>query len=146
LGPDYVSASLAAGQAAVVAALVADGPVPPGFSADLVRATREALLRKRAGEVAHMWPLLAASFGTQWTARFAEWAAGRPPAGSLRDGWDLARSLGSSLAPLGSVELATREARWRYDGTRAPRRRRIPAVVRVNGARAVQVLGRVHAR
>jgi len=137
---------LASRQAAVVAALVADAPVPPGFSADLVRATRAALLRKRAGEVAHVWPLLAASLGPQWTAKFAEWAGGRAPNGSLRDGWDFARSLGSSLGPLASAELAMREAGWRYDGTRAPRRRRFPAVATVNGARAIQLFGRISTR
>jgi hypothetical protein len=134
--------TLASRQAAVVATLVADGPVPPGFQADLVRATREALLRKRAGEVAHVWPLLAASLSPQWTATFVEWAAGRPPDGSLRDGWDLARSLGPSLGSLASGELAVREARWHYDGEHPPRRRRFPAVVTVNGVRAIHLFGR----
>jgi hypothetical protein len=135
---------LAARQAAVVAALVAGGPIPSGFHADLVRATRQALLRKRAGEVAHTWPLLAASFGPQWIKTFAEWAAARPPGGSLRDGWDFARSRGASLNPVASAELAVREARWRYDGVNPPRRRRFPALATVNGVRAIQFFGRTY--
>lgn len=123
-------------QAALVAALVAGAPLPPGFDPALVGAAREALLRKRAGDVARMWPALAASFaarrpvragspGPEWPAPFVAWAAGRPPAGALRDGWDFARTLAAQRALSGAAgrELADREARWRYDGTSAPRPR-----------------------
>jgi hypothetical protein len=82
--------SLAEDQEDLVAALVAGGPVPPGFDAVLVAAAREALLRKRSGEVAAVWPWLAASLGPQWTVEFGRWAAGRPPNGALRDGLDFA--------------------------------------------------------
>ncbi|MGW5669219.1 hypothetical protein, partial [Micromonospora sp. NPDC003776] len=110
-----------------------------------VAAARQALLRKRAGEVARHWPLLAAGVGPAWAATFAGWAAGRPSNGSLRDGWDLARHLRDQggLPPLGAEELATRDATARYDGRTAPRPRRLPAVARTGGAVAVQVAGRV---
>ncbi len=136
---------LAARQAALVAALVAGGPPPPGFDADRLAVAREALLRKRAGEVAAAWPLLAAAFGTGWPARFAGWATGRPPAGSLRDGWDLARELAAAgeLPATAAPELAEREAGWHYDGAGPPRRRRGPALRRVAGVAALQVAGRV---
>ncbi|MEV4200691.1 hypothetical protein [Micromonospora globbae] len=136
---------LAARQAELVAALVAGGPVPPGFAPAPLAAARTALLRKRAGEVARHWPLLAASFGSDWTATFAGWAAGRPTQGSLRDGWDLARALRErgTLPPLGAEELALREAGARYDGRRPPRPRRLPSLGRAGGAVAVQVAGRV---
>ncbi|WP_410815119.1 hypothetical protein [Micromonospora sp. 067-2] len=136
---------LAQRQAELVAALVAGGPPPAGFAPAALAATRAALLRKRAGEVARHWPLLAAGLGTGWLSTFAGWAAGRPTAGSLRDGWDLARSLHArgALPPVGAEELATREARLRYDGRRAPRPRRLPAVARAGGAVAVQITGRV---
>ncbi|MGR6320944.1 hypothetical protein Q2K19_21045 [Micromonospora soli] len=136
---------LAARQAALVAALVAGGPLPPGFAPAPVAAARRALLRKRAGDVARHWPLLAAGLGVGWPATFTGWAAGRPTNGSLRDGWDLARELRDrgSLPPLGAEELATREATARYDGRTAPRPRRLPAVARAGDAVAVQVAGRV---
>ncbi|GHJ06815.1 hypothetical protein TPA0907_11820 [Micromonospora humidisoli] len=136
---------LAARQAALVAALVAGAPLPAGFAADRVDAARRALLRKRAGEVARHWPLLAAGLGDAWPATFAGWAAGRPTAGSLRDGWDLARALRDrgTLPPLGEQELAAREAAHRYDGRHPPRRRRLPALARSGDAVALQLAGRV---
>ncbi|PZF87616.1 hypothetical protein C1I99_27390 [Micromonospora deserti] len=136
---------MAARQAELVAALVAGGPVPPGFAPAPLAAARAALLRKRAGDVARQWPLLAAGLGADWPGIFAGWAARRPTAGSLRDGWDLARELRErgALPPLGAEELAVREATERYDGRRAPRRRRWPAWGRAGGAVAVQFAGRV---
>ncbi|MFE9960263.1 hypothetical protein [Micromonospora sp. NPDC005299] len=136
---------LAARQAALVAALVAGGPLPPGFAAAPVEAARRALLRKRAGDVARHWPLLAAGIGDAWPATFAGWAAGHPTNGSLRDGWDLARELRDrgTLPPLGAEELAVREAASRYNGRSAPRPRRLPAVTRAGGAVAAQLAGRV---
>ncbi|MFI7605293.1 hypothetical protein ACIBTV_09220 [Micromonospora sp. NPDC049366] len=136
---------LAARQAELVAALVAGGPDPAGFAPAPLAAARAALLRKRAGDVARHWPLLAAALGADWPATFATWAAARPTGGSLRDGWDLARALRErgGLPPLASEELATREASARYDGRRSPRPRRLPALGRAGGAVAVQVAGRV---
>lgn len=136
---------LATRQTELVAALVAGGPLPPGFAPGPVEAARRALLRKRGGEVARHWPLLAAGLGAAWPATFAEWAAGRPTNGSLRDGWELARALRArgTLPPLGAEELAAREAASRYDGRSAPRPRRLPAVGRAGGAVAMQLAGRV---
>ncbi|MEW2332041.1 hypothetical protein AB0880_30105 [Micromonospora chersina] len=147
-GGDHLRApggDLAARQAELVAALVAGGPLPAGFAPAPVEAARRALLRKRAGDVARHWPLLAAGLGDAWPATFAGWAGGRPTNGSLRDGWDLARELRDrgTLPPLGAEELAAREAATRYDGRSAPRPRRLPAVVRAGGAVAAQLAGRV---
>jgi hypothetical protein len=114
--------SLADRQRALVDALVAGAPVPPGFDSRLIGVAREALLRKRAGDVARHWPLLAASLGSEWFATFASWAATRPTNGSLRDGWDLARTL-RPLDNAAAVELRLREAHFRYDGQSAPRPR-----------------------
>ncbi|MGK5676637.1 hypothetical protein ACSNOB_27810 [Micromonospora sp. URMC 106] len=140
-----MSGDLAARQAELVAALVAGGPLPPGFDPTALTAARAALLRKRAGDVARHWPLLAAGLGADWPATFARWAAGRPTGGSLRDGWDLARDLRDrgALPPLGAEELAAREATDRYDGHGPPRPRRLPGWGRAGGAVAVQVAGRV---
>jgi hypothetical protein len=87
---------LAAGQAALVRALVGGGPVPGGFDPDRVRATSTALDRKRAREVARAWPVLAAELGEEFTGRFLAFAAGRPPparGGALADGLAFARAL-----------------------------------------------------
>lgn len=123
-------ADLAARQAALVAALVAGGPPPPGFDTVRLDATRRALLRKRAGLAAGAWPLLAASLGAQWQSAFARQHDGHESGGALRDGWDLARALrdGGGLAPAAAEELAAYEAEWRYDGRSAPRRRRFGRV------------------
>jgi hypothetical protein len=133
--------SLAERQAALVAALVAGAAPPPGFDPVRVQATAEALLRKRAGEVGERWPWLRLQFGPQWNNTFADWARGRPPRGSLRDGFDFARQ--SSLTGLAAVELAMVEARYRYDGVNPPRLRRAPAVRRFPGGLVVQAAGRV---
>jgi hypothetical protein len=133
---------LAAQQAALIQALVAGGPPPPGFDPARVDAIRAALLRKRSGEVAAVWPVLAATYGPQWNVDFGRWAAGRPPVGALRDGWDFARSR-PSLSKPAAEELAVREVTWRYDGGSAPRRRRTPAVRGCHGVLLVQAGGRV---
>ncbi|WP_316689101.1 hypothetical protein [Pseudonocardia sp. H11422] len=113
---------LAARQAELVAALVAGGPLPAGFDAGRVAVARRALLRKPAGEAARVWPLLAASLGPAWPGTFAAHADGHPPAGALRDGWDLARALraGGEPGDGGAAELAEREVGRRYDGVRPP--------------------------
>ncbi|MFD1236157.1 hypothetical protein ACFQ34_22935, partial [Pseudonocardia benzenivorans] len=67
-----MSAGLAARQAALVDALVAGAPVPDGFDPVRLATTRRALLRKRAGEAARHWPLLAAALGPGWPAAVAE--------------------------------------------------------------------------
>ncbi|GAB3154211.1 hypothetical protein GCM10027290_48300 [Micromonospora sonneratiae] len=136
---------LATRQAELVATLVSGAPVPAGFDPRLVAVARTALLRKRAGDVARHWPLLAAGLGDRWLPTFAQWAATRPTQGSLRDGWDLARTLAAD-APLpgpAAEELAVREAGWSYDGSNAPRRRRLPVVRRADGGIVVQVAGRI---
>ena len=112
---------LAAAQQALVEALVAGGPLPPGFDAERVGAARRALLRKRAGEVAAAWPLLAAGLGADFYPRFTAWAAARPPEGSRTAGLAFARTLRDQgeLPPLAAPELAARE-------TPQPRRSRWP--------------------
>ena len=125
-----------------MAALVNDGPVPHGFDRQRVAAARKALLRKRAGLVARIWPMLAAE--CRWPDWFTEWADGRPPQGALRDGFDFARHLRAQgrLTPVSAVELAEHEVLWRYAGRHPPRRRRLPALRRAGDTWLVQVLGR----
>ncbi|MGW0436053.1 hypothetical protein ACWDV4_26340 [Micromonospora sp. NPDC003197] len=145
-GPaDASRPGLAARQAELVATLVSGAAVPPGFDPRLIGVARDALLRKRAGDVARYWPLLAAGLADQWRPTFDRWAATRPTQGSLRDGWDLARTLAAEgpLPVPAAEELAIREAGWRYDGHTAPRPRRLPAVRRVADAVVVQFAGRI---
>ncbi|WP_206664139.1 hypothetical protein [Thermomonospora catenispora] len=140
---DGAREALAAAQEALVAALVAGGPVPSGFDPDLLGAASRALLSKRAGEVARAWPALAASFGPRWGERFARWAEGRPPRGPWRDGWDFARAHRDALDPAAARELALAEARWRYDGNGEPRPRRFALRRIPGGGVAVIVSGRL---
>jgi len=58
------AADTTAGLAARQAELVAGGPVPSGFDPGRLAVARRAMLRKRAGEAAAAWPLLAASLGS----------------------------------------------------------------------------------
>ena len=133
---------LATRQAELVAALVAGAPDPAGFDRERLAVARRALVRKRAGEVAAVWPLLAASLGPRWHSTVAAHVAGRPPAGALRDGWQLARDLSrcGGLSDAAAVELAEREVTLHHDG----RRRRLPAARRCGGGVVVQIGGRVH--
>lgn len=137
--------SLADRQAALVAALTGGSRVPAGFDARLVQVARVALLRKRAGEVAKQWPMLAAGLGARWTPVFTGWAAARATEGSLRDGWDLARELHGrgELPASAGEELATREATLRYDGRSAPAPRHAPALRRAAGSTVAQFFGTV---
>jgi hypothetical protein len=132
---------LARRQAELVRALVAGTPTPEGFREPDVSATRTALLRKRAGEVARTWPALAAAVGRDWPQVFAGWADGRQPQGSLRDGWDYARAYPPAGAA--ALELAIREATWAYDGSSAPRPRRGLTIRRVGRVLILRWRGRV---
>jgi hypothetical protein len=131
---------LAARQAELVAALVAGGSVPTGFDTVRLDATRRALLRKRAGEAAKAWPLLAASFGAEWPRAFAAHRVDHEPVGAQRDGWDVARALHrrGELGAGAAAELAERDAAFSYDGHTDPRPRRM---VRVHRSLA-RLLGR----
>jgi hypothetical protein len=107
---------LAAEQAGLVRALVGGGPVPGGFDPDRVAATAAALARKRAREVARVWPVLAADLGEGFTARFVADAARRPPparGGTLADGLAFARALARQgrLSPNARVEAMLAAAR-----------------------------------
>jgi hypothetical protein len=121
-------ATLADRQAALVAALVAGAPDPAGFDTALLDATRRALLRKRAGEAARHWPVLAASFGPRWYAEFALRHAGHEPGGGLRDGWDVALAHRTDLTADAVRELGDHAAQWRYDGRSTPQRRRLGGI------------------
>ena len=77
--------TLAERQSALVSALVSGGPPPPGFDVDRLKATENALLRKRCGEAARRLPQVRAQLGTRFDDAFVAWARGRAPAGSSYD-------------------------------------------------------------
>jgi hypothetical protein len=124
-----------------------DSPVagaPPGFDGDRLAVTRRALLHRRAGAAAAVWPRLAASLGPDWLGLFTASAGDRPPPGALVDGWELARALHrrGELGDAAAVELAEREVALYYDGRNPPRRRRAPALRRAGRRVLVHVAGR----
>jgi hypothetical protein len=103
--------ALAARQAALVRALVADGPTPAGFDVARVRATSMSLRRKRARVVAHAWPALRSV--PDYESRYAGWALGRAPGSATEDGVAFAATLGRECPAAVGVELvAARRRRW----------------------------------
>lgn len=130
-------ASLAEQQAALVAALTGNGPVPAGFDVDRVQAAADALAAKRARAVAQAWPGLRAMLGNTLRARFATYAATTPlPAwgGPLVDGRRFVAALArdTALSPDVALQALACDQHWRLtaDGATARRWPRI-AVLRV---------------
>jgi hypothetical protein len=93
---------LAEQQRAVVRALVAGGPTPPGFDARRIELTRASLLRKRARGVAAHWPALGAT--PDFQRRFIQWAGKRPPESGHAEGLAFGRDWGRDLPPAARVE------------------------------------------
>lgn len=139
---------LAARQQAVVAALTGTDPTPSGFNDTHVDAARRALLRKRAGELHYVWPLLSAALGPQIFPLFAEFAASRPTRGLRTDGFDFACWLDERgrLPLAGALELAEARIHWVfYDDGRPPQPNRSAlATASFPGGRLVRVGRRVH--
>lgn len=69
---------LAAQQTALLAALVADGPTPPGFDPDRVRVQARALAAKRRDSALRALPELATALGPRWPGEFMAWALVHP--------------------------------------------------------------------
>lgn len=77
--------SLAARQEALVRALVAGGELPPGFDTEDAAVVSAALIRKRAGEVAHHLPVVRHTLGDRYLELFTAWATERPKTSSQAD-------------------------------------------------------------
>ncbi|GAB2523225.1 hypothetical protein [Nocardia heshunensis] len=86
--------SLAQRQAELVRALVAGAAAPAGFDAGDLAATTHGLLHKRAEEVRRRFPLLAHAVGSDFVARYVEWARTRPKTSTPEDAAAFARALG----------------------------------------------------
>lgn len=85
-------------QSQLVTALMADGPLPPGFDPDDCESTARSLLAKRYRLVQLAWPGLIDALGTHATELFAEFAKQSPlpiESQGRRDGYYFARWLPS---------------------------------------------------
>lgn len=69
---------LAAAQAELLRALLADGPVPPGFDAERIAVERRALLAKRRGVTAMLGPEVANELGDRFRPLFDAYATTHP--------------------------------------------------------------------
>ncbi|EWC61685.1 hypothetical protein UO65_3043 [Actinokineospora spheciospongiae] len=96
---------LAARQAELLAALLADGPAPAGFDAEALRVEADALLAKRRRVVALIDPEVAESCGEDFAPLFAEYARGNP----RRDG---SRAREDAAAFAAWVEARRPKRRW----------------------------------
>ncbi|HTI25617.1 MAG TPA: hypothetical protein VL652_31805 [Kutzneria sp.] len=75
---------LAAQQAALLRALLADGPLPAGFDSGRLRAQADALLSKRRRVIWHLRPDLAAELGDRFAPLFADYALVHPKTVQVR--------------------------------------------------------------
>lgn len=100
---------LADRQAALLRALVADGPTPAGFDADRIAVTARGLRRKRARVVAHVYPALRAL--PDFESRYADWAERRVPGSAADDGADFALALGPELPMAVAAQLVAARRR-----------------------------------
>jgi hypothetical protein len=112
-------ADLAARQAALLAALTADGPCPEGFDPARLRAQAEALRAKRRRVVAALRPDLPPLLGERFGALFEEYARARP----RRTGTgarDDAAAFAGWLAERDEVTARRRRWSWRRRARRFP--------------------------
>lgn len=83
-GTDAARQRLAAAQAALLGALVADAPAPEGFDRDRLRVQARALAAKRVSVVAKVAPELPDILGGGFRPAFLSYARGRPMTGGHR--------------------------------------------------------------
>lgn len=101
---------LAAAQAELLRALLADGAVPAGFDEDRVRVEKRALLNKRRGIVAMLRPDVAAELDERFRPLFDAYAKSHPKEVGTRFREDAARFAEWAVA---RGELAPpRKKRW----------------------------------
>jgi hypothetical protein len=77
---------LAARQAELLKALLADGPAPSGFDASRLRVEANVLRRKHGRVLAYQRPELAEALGERFGPLFAEFNASRPKRDTERSG------------------------------------------------------------
>ncbi|MGK8557618.1 hypothetical protein [Nocardia gipuzkoensis] len=105
--------TLAERQAALVRALVTGAAVPAGFDADAVGAAADAVLSKRAGEVARRFPLLVHACDGDFTAAFRTWAREHPKTTTPADAAAFAAATGIIGAPNRAEAGGDSASQWR---------------------------------
>ncbi|UQX88391.1 hypothetical protein M6D93_19235 [Jatrophihabitans telluris] len=149
---------LAARQAELVRAIVTGGPVPSGVDPYRVQVAAEALLHKRAADVARHWPALLASPARRHEYR--QWASTRPKLSSFADGLLFARHLfeephgrarpashppGPDTDERAALELAVARLSWRIGAGEVVRPRRWVGLARSRvGTVRVLAVGSAH--
>ncbi|MFF8612949.1 DUF692 domain-containing protein [Streptomyces sp. NPDC015350] len=117
---DGVRDRLAGAQSALLRALVAGDPAPPGFDPHRLGVQSRALAAKRAGVVAKVAPELPEILGTGYRPAFLAYAESRPmSAGYRRDALDFAESL--LIAGRPADDAARRELTHWWQDRAAPR-------------------------
>ncbi|MFF8710683.1 DUF692 domain-containing protein [Streptomyces sp. NPDC015184] len=117
---DGVRDRLAGAQSALLRALVAGDPAPPGFDAHRLGVQSRALAAKRAGVVAKVAPELPEILGAGYRPAFLAYAGSRPmSAGYRRDALDFAESL--LIAGRPADDAARRELTHWWQDRAAPR-------------------------
>lgn len=101
---------LAAAQAELLRALLADGAVPAGFDADRVTVEKRALLNKRRGIVESVRPDVAAELGERFRPLFDAYARSHPKEAHTRFREDAARF--AEWAVQRGELAAPRKRRW----------------------------------
>lgn len=109
---------LAAQQAALVRALLADGPAPAGFAEDRLGVAADVLRRKRMRLIAFLRPDLPEELGTRYGELFGVYAAEHPRTVTTRARED-ADAFAAWLVARGDLRKPTR--RWRLPGRRTAR-------------------------
>ncbi len=115
---DSARQRLAFQQAEVVCALVAQGPIPPGFHAERFRAFARSLVNKRRQALARAWPNIARILAKGYAERFTVYAESHalPEGGStLADGREFLRWLEAQgqHGDAARVEAMAFDFRWR---------------------------------
>jgi hypothetical protein len=119
---------LAAAQLELVRALVGHETAPAEFDSQRIQAAAKTLMLKRARSVAHAWPQLARSLGSEFDHRFALYAQARPftqEGEPFADGRAFARSLRRTLvlADEAVLEALAFDLRYRVRGEKVTARR-----------------------
>jgi len=122
--PEAVRDRLAGAQTALLSALVAGAPVPPGFDESRLGVQSRALAVKRAEVVAKVAPELPEILGTEYRPAFLTYARSRPMSGGYRrDALDFAEELLHDGRPDDAAARRRLTHWWRdRSGPRPPRR------------------------
>lgn len=110
--PSAARERLAARQAELLNALLANGPVPPGFDEQRVAVERRALLSKRRGIVRMLGPEVANELGDRFRPLFDAYAVEHPRQTGSRAREDAA-AFAEWCRAAGELS-AKRKARWKF--------------------------------